>query len=152
MVTTEKKRGRGGGEFLRKLQGMVGSPAAAWKAFEKFQQTSSMKGLEDQELEDLGRFGATLVAATHQEQYLRAGFNILPWDRKGPGFPGFDHSYRMVVGGKTFYVIEPYDIGWVDTLKWREFSEQGWDITIGWGGALHFPGSTVPITFQRGKE
>ena len=79
----------------------------------------------------------------------------LGWDSQGPtrvnGSGVFDHRY-MLHNKKhqtKLYVSEPYQLTAGAIQDLLAFQCQGWVIEVKAGGALHFPGATLAITFER---
>jgi len=104
---------------------------------------------------DAESIGAAMMVTERRETLRRSSWKQVPgWDRHGPprvnGGEVFDHRYTLCDGeGRKKYVSEPYQIAEDGIRELLEIQQRGWTIEIKAGNALHFPGHTVAITFER---
>ena len=63
----------------------------------------------------------------------------------------FDHPYRLVnkARGREIFRVEPYGISKEALADLAWISERGWDVDIDANKALHFPGETIAISFEK---
>jgi hypothetical protein len=120
---------------------------------------------------DSSRLRATLELVDNSQVLKKAGWQTRTWSptKQGPaakkeGWGGygwdeslirgwFDHPYRAVnkESGRTLYVSEPYGVTTEGLANLVRISEMGWSVLLDASFALHFPGRTVRVIFEREK-
>jgi len=141
-------------EDMASIMGRDG-PAFPLKGLAREVLAINFRSLSKDALNDAENQGAALMAIARKEALRRSKQEqSLGWDRQGPhrvnGGEVFDHKYTLCSGeGRRKYVSEPYQFTAAGIHELLEIQQQGWEIEIKAGDAMHFPGDTVAISFER---
>lgn len=132
---------------------------------------TKLDSITEYSLDRLSRTVLSMVVAIRCERMKRWGFKVRRWDvgKPGPGrtldrdarrYYGFsdyraesegwvDHGYKLLRDGKTIYVSEPYQLGNDEIRELAALADQGWQVTIWPGRAIHFPGETMAVWVRK---
>lgn len=117
---------------------------------------TDFSALDRDELDVLDLLASSLMGTINAELLRRDGWTLKPGWVPASGSPSqelveVDHAYTLVneEEERWLYVSEPYAQEGERLRDLEELVNQGWDVDVRAGLALHYPGHTLRIQIER---